>query len=131
MSLSVDTSVGRPRLAVIFGGRSSEHGVSCLTAREVIAAIDQDRYEVHPVGITRAGVWVRETAEWPELAAGQLPEVRDDRPAFAWEDLRGFDAVFPLLHGPWGEDGTIQGLLEMADVRYVGAGVLSSAVSMK
>ncbi len=130
MSLSVNTPVARPRLAVIFGGRSSEHGVSCLTAREVIAAIDTERYDVQPVGITRDGAWVQESADWPELVAGQLPEVRADRPAFVWEDLRGFDAVFPLLHGPWGEDGTIQGLLEMADVRYVGAGVLSSAVSM-
>ncbi|AXT84574.1 D-alanine--D-alanine ligase A [Aeromicrobium sp. A1-2] len=130
MSLSVDTSVGRPRLAVIFGGRSSEHGVSCLTAREVIAAIDGERYDIRPIGITRDGRWVEETAEWPDLLAGQLPEVRADRPAFRWEELGDFDAVFPLLHGPWGEDGTIQGLLEMADVRYVGAGVLSSAVSM-
>jgi D-alanine-D-alanine ligase len=130
MSLSVNTSVGKPRLAVIFGGRSSEHGVSCLTAREVIAAIDTDRYDVQPIGITRDGAWVRETADWSELASGQLPEVRDDLPAFVWEDLRDFDAAFPLLHGPWGEDGTIQGLFEMADVRYVGAGVLASAVSM-
>lgn len=130
MSLSVDTSVAKPRLAVIFGGRSSEHGVSCLTAREVIAAIDADRYDVHPIGITRDGAWVEETAEWPELVQGQLPEVRADRPAFTWEDLHGFDAAFPLLHGPWGEDGTIQGLFEMADVRYVGAGVLASAVGM-
>jgi D-alanine-D-alanine ligase len=130
MSLPIDTSVARPRLAVIFGGRSSEHGVSCLTAREVIAAIDPERYDVRPIGITRAGAWVHETAEWPDLVSGQLPEVRDDSPAFAWEDLRGFAAAFPLLHGPWGEDGTIQGLFEMADVRFVGAGVLASAVGM-
>ena len=91
MSLSVNTSVGKPRLAVIFGGRSSEHGVSCLTAREVIAAIDTERYDVRPVGITRDGAWVQESAEWPELVPGQLPEVRDDLPAFVWEDLRGFE----------------------------------------
>lgn len=120
----------RPRLAVVFGGRSSEHGVSCLTAREVLAVIDRDRYDVQPIGITRAGAWVAETAQWPALAAGTLPEVRDDFAPVAWESLRGFDAVFPLLHGPWGEDGTIQGLFEMADVRYVGAGVLASAVGM-
>ncbi|MEV7395953.1 D-alanine--D-alanine ligase family protein [Aeromicrobium sp. NPDC092404] len=126
----MDTSANRPRLAVIFGGRSSEHGVSCLTAREVIAAIDTDRYDVQPVGITRDGTWVRENLEWAELVPGQLPEVRGELPPFAWEDLRGYDAVFPLLHGPWGEDGTVQGLFEMADVRYVGAGVLASAVSM-
>lgn len=119
-----------PRLAVIFGGRSSEHGVSCLTAREVLAAIDTDRYDVQPVGITPDGLWVEETAEWGDLAPGTLPSVRDDMPSFVWERLREFDAVFPLLHGPWGEDGTLQGLLEMADIRYVGAGVLASAVSM-
>jgi D-alanine-D-alanine ligase len=120
----------KPRLAVIFGGRSSEHGVSCLTAREVLAAIDIDRYDVQPVGITPDGAWVEETAQWGELGPGVLPSVRGDLPAFRWERLRDFDAVFPLLHGPWGEDGTLQGLLEMVDVRYVGAGVLASAVSM-
>ncbi|MEJ7633217.1 D-alanine--D-alanine ligase family protein [Aeromicrobium sp.] len=130
MSLSVDLPVDKPRLAVVFGGRSSEHGVSCLTAREVIAAIDSERYDVRPIGITRDGAWVHETAQWPDLAAGELPEVRNDSPAFSWEELRELDAVFPLLHGPWGEDGTIQGLFEMADVHYVGAGVLASAVGM-
>ncbi|MET1062045.1 MAG: D-alanine--D-alanine ligase family protein [Aeromicrobium sp.] len=130
MSLSVDTSVGRTRLGVIFGGRSSEHGVSCLTAREVLAAIDADRYDIRLIGITRDGAWVEETAQWGELEPGTLPSVRDDMPPFAWEQLHELDAVFPLLHGPWGEDGTIQGLLEMAGVRYVGAGVLASAVSM-
>ncbi|AWB91829.1 D-alanine--D-alanine ligase family protein [Aeromicrobium chenweiae] len=130
MSLVNDPSPDKPRLAVIFGGRSSEHGVSCLTAREILAVIDRDRYEVLPVGITRDGAWVEETAQWDELEPGTLPSVREDRPAFAWERLRDVDVVFPVLHGPWGEDGTIQGLLEMADVRYVGAGVLASAVSM-
>jgi D-alanine-D-alanine ligase len=115
---------------VVFGGRSSEHGVSCLTAREVLAVVDRDRYDVRPVGITREGLWVHETAEWPDLAPGTLPQVRAELPPFAWEDLRAADAVFPLLHGPWGEDGTVQGLLEMADVRYVGAGVLASSVGM-
>lgn len=129
MSL-VTPSSNKPRLAVIFGGRSSEHGVSCLTAREVIAAIDHSSYDVRPIGITRDGGWVEETARWDTIEPGSLPAVRDDMPAFQWERLSEFDAVFPLLHGPWGEDGTIQGLLEMADVRYVGAGVLSSAVSM-
>jgi D-alanine-D-alanine ligase len=128
MSLT-DTGVARTRLAVVFGGRSSEHGVSCLTAREVLAVVDRDRYDVLPIGITHDGAWVRETADWPDLA-GALPEVRADLPPFLWEDLRDVDVVFPLLHGPWGEDGTVQGLLEMADVRYVGAGVLASAVGM-
>jgi len=130
MSPVTQPSPDKPRLAVIFGGRSSEHGVSCLTAREVLAAIDTDKYTVQPVGITRDGAWVEETAQWGDLEPGTLPSVRDDLPPFAWERLRDVDAVFPLLHGPWGEDGTLQGLLEMADVRYVGAGVLASAVSM-
>jgi D-alanine-D-alanine ligase len=129
MSL-VTRAPGKPRIAVVFGGRSSEHGVSCLTAREVLAAIDAERYEVQPVGITVEGAWVEETAVWDDVAPGTLPAVRTDLPAFAWERLRDFDAVLPLLHGPWGEDGTVQGLFEMADVRYVGAGVLASAVSM-
>jgi D-alanine-D-alanine ligase len=129
--MSLDTSSPvKPRIAVVFGGRSSEHGVSCLTAREVLAAIDTDRYEVRPIGITREGAWVEETAVWDDLEPGTLPGVRDGMPAFAWEGLREVDAVFPLLHGPWGEDGTLQGLLEMTDLRYVGAGVLASAVSM-
>ncbi len=130
MSPVTEHASDKPRLAVIFGGRSSEHGVSCLTAREVLAAIDTERYDVQPVGITRDGAWVEETAEWGEPAAGALPSVRPELPPFAWERLAEFDVVFPLLHGPWGEDGTLQGLLEMADVRYVGAGVLASAVSM-
>ena len=130
MSPVTQPSPDKPRLAVIFGGRSSEHGVSCLTAREVLAAIDTDKYTVQLVGITRDGAWVEETAQWGDLEPGTLPSVRDDLPPFAWERLRDVDAVFPLLHGPWGEDGTLQGLLEMADVRYVGAGVLASAVSM-
>lgn len=120
----------RPIIAAVFGGTSSEHGVSCLTAREVIAAIDPGRYTVVPVGITREGRWVHETAVWDDVPAGQLPAVRDDMPPFVWEQLREVDAVFPLLHGPWGEDGTVQGLLEMSGIRYVGSGVLASAVGM-
>lgn len=130
MSHPTDTNPTRARIAVVFGGRSSEHGVSCLTAREVLAVIDSDRYDVQPIGITLTGNWVAETAQWPEIAAGTLPSVREDRPPVTWESLREFDVVFPLIHGPWGEDGTIQGLFEMADVRYVGAGVLASSVGM-
>ena len=120
----------RPRLGVIFGGRSSEHGVSCLTAREVLAVIDPQRYDVVPIGIARDGRWVRAAAQFDELAPGELPEVDGSLPAFSWDELRDLDAAFPLLHGPWGEDGTLQGLLEMSGVRYVGAGVLSSSVGM-
>ena len=118
------------RVAVIFGGRSSEHGVSCLTARGVLQQIDRERYDVTPVGITRDGRWVVESADWPQLAPDALPEVNPENQPFSWESLRDFDVVFPLLHGPWGEDGTVQGMLEMAGVRFVGAGVLASAVAM-
>ncbi len=120
----------RTTIGVVFGGRSSEHGVSCLTAREVLAVIDRDKYDVVPIGITVDGRWVEETAVWDDLEPGTLPSVRGGLPPFSWDRVRELDVVFPLLHGPWGEDGTIQGLLEMAGVRYVGAGVLASSVGM-
>jgi D-alanine-D-alanine ligase len=148
------TSSGRtrkPRIAVVFGGRSNEHAISCVTAGSVLRAIDRDRYDVVPVGITHDGRWVLESGDPERLAitaADKLPEVDGSRAtvAIAQQDsasevvvhepgavprtLGEVDVVFPLLHGPWGEDGTIQGLLEMAGVRYVGAGVLASAVGM-
>ncbi len=141
----------KPRIAVVFGGRSSEHSISCVTAGSVLAAIDPDRYDVVPVGIAADGRWVLESADPQRLAitsADSLPEVDPTRATVALANKEGrselvvheassvphtlgdVDAVFPLLHGPWGEDGTIQGLLEMAGVRYVGAGVLASAVGM-
>jgi D-alanine-D-alanine ligase len=141
----------KPRIAVVFGGRSSEHAISCSTAGSVLQAIDKERYDVVPVGITHEGRWVLEADDPARLAitsADALPEVDGSRATVALaNDARGselvvheassvprtlgeVDAVFPLLHGPWGEDGTIQGLLEMAAVRYVGAGVLASAVGM-
>ena len=141
----------RPRIAVVFGGRSSEHAVSCVTAGSVLAALDMDRYDVVPIGITHEGRWVLESADPDRLAFGsadKLPEVDAARSTVALANESGgselvvhepgsvprtlgeVDVVFPLLHGPWGEDGTIQGLLEMAGVRYVGAGVLASAVGM-
>jgi D-alanine-D-alanine ligase len=146
-----DQTTRRPRIAVVFGGRSSEHAISCVTAGSVLAAIDPERYDVIPVGITHEGRWVLESAEPERLAitsADKLPEVDASRAtvALAQQDsgselvvsepstvprtLGEVDVVFPLLHGPWGEDGAIQGLLEMAGVRYVGAGVLASAVGM-
>jgi D-alanine-D-alanine ligase len=148
-----DQPVGtrKPRIAVVFGGRSSEHAVSCATAGSVLRAIDPDRYDVVPVGITREGRWVLESDDPARLAITSrdaLPEVDGSRAtvALAQQDagsevvvhepgavprtLGEVDAVFPLLHGPFGEDGTLQGLLEMAGVRYVGAGVLASAVGM-
>jgi D-alanine-D-alanine ligase len=141
----------KPRIAVVFGGRSSEHAVSCATAGSVLAAIDPQRYDVVPVGITHDGRWVLESDDPDRLAitsAEKLPEVDPTRATVSLASERGgselvvhdptavphklgeVDVVFPLLHGPWGEDGTIQGLLEMAGVRYVGAGVLASAVGM-
>jgi D-alanine-D-alanine ligase len=103
--------------------------VSCLTAANVLQVVDRDRFDVTPVGITVDGDWVRESASWPDLPSGTLPTVRA-MPPFDLDDLRDFDIVLPLLHGPWGEDGTIQGLFEMAGVHYVGAGVLASSVAM-
>ncbi len=141
----------RPRVAVVFGGRSEEHGVSCITAGSVLAAIDREAYDVVPVGIARDGRWVLERDEADRLrldGAGALPEVDADGPAVTLlqreetteltvtapgevpQVLGDVDVVLPLLHGPFGEDGTIQGLLEMAGVRYVGSGVLASAVGM-
>jgi len=137
----------KPRVAVVFGGRSSEHAISCVTAASVLSAIDRDRYDVVPVGIRTDGRWVLESGDTERLRItdGKLPEVdaaalpvlfgteRDlvvSEPGQVPRTLGEVDVVFPLLHGPWGEDGTIQGLLEMADMRYVGAGVLSSAIGM-
>jgi len=140
----------KPRVMVLFGGRSGEHAISCATAAGVLRAIDRDRYDVVPVGITRDGRWVvaaDEPERW-EISAGRLPEVvasdgevvvplsvgdRRLRVLDALEpprELGEVDVVFPLLHGPFGEDGTLQGLFELADLHYVGAGVLASAVGM-
>ncbi|MDA3629540.1 D-alanine--D-alanine ligase [Saccharopolyspora sp. WRP15-2] len=139
----------KTRVAVVFGGRSTEHGISCVSAGSVLAHLDQDRFEIVPVGITREGAWVLGTDDPKQL------EIRDRKapvvesgtaialpgdptrrdlvllgPERGGEVLSSVDVVFPVLHGAFGEDGTIQGLLEMADVPYVGPGVLSSAVSM-
>jgi D-alanine-D-alanine ligase len=135
---------------ILFGGRSGEHAISCATAAGVMRAIDRDRYDVVPVGITRDGRWVvaaDEPERW-EIGAGRLPEVvasdgevivplavgqrqlRVLDPLAPPRELGEVDVVFPVLHGPFGEDGTLQGMLELADIRYVGAGVLASAVGM-
>jgi D-alanine-D-alanine ligase len=108
------------RLVVLFGGRSAEHEVSCTTAASVLGAVDRDRYEVVPVGITREGRWVDAV---PPACEGPPVDPMDvlDAPA---------TVVLVLLHGPMGEDGTVQGLLEVAGVPYVGSGVLGSALAM-
>ncbi|AFR08262.1 D-alanine--D-alanine ligase family protein [Nocardiopsis alba] len=139
------------RIAVVFGGRSSEHEISCVTAGSVLSVIDPDRYEVVPVGITRTGNWVLASGDPENLridpATKALPSVSEDglelalpfdtagqlmtvSPSRGTERLAEVDVVLPLLHGPFGEDGTIQGLFEMMGVRYAGAGVFSSAAAM-
>ncbi|MGH3164948.1 MAG: D-alanine--D-alanine ligase family protein [Trebonia sp.] len=141
------------RVAVVFGGRSTEHAVSCASAGLVLGGIDRDRYEVVPIGIARDGRWVLTSDDPARLAltGGDLPSVDAvaepgvsvtpttgngrgalviTGPASLPEDLGEVDVVLPLLHGTFGEDGTIQGLLEMAGIQYAGAGVLASAAGM-
>lgn len=130
MTAPAGSSGRRTRVAVVFGGRSSEHAISCVTAGSVLRALDPERYDIVPIGIATDGRWVLESGDPDRLAiAGpdRLPAVDGDRTPATIGDV---DVVFPLLHGPWGEDGTIQGMLEMAGVRYVGSGVLASAVGM-
>jgi D-alanine-D-alanine ligase len=148
--MSDPTPDRRIRVALVFGGRSSEHAVSCATAASVLEAMDRDRYDVVPVGIAKDGHWVLapDDPEPLRLAPGHTPEVdgaassvivptsATDRTLVVHEPgapprtLGEVDVVFPLLHGPFGEDGTIQGLLDLADVRYVGSGVTASAAMM-
>ncbi len=142
--------VRRPRVAVVFGGRSSEHAISCISAGSVLRAIDRDTYDVVPIGITTDGRWVLEADDPDRLAieSGRLPAVDGAgaqvvlagdpttggltvaEPGAVPRVLGDVDVVLPLLHGPFGEDGTLQGLLELAGVPYVGSGVLSSAAAM-
>ncbi len=131
----------RIRVAVLAGGRSSEHEISLSSARAVVAALDPARYETVTIEIARDGRWALPGAAVPESIAG--PAADEAIPASAAETvplpaaapatlatLTGADVVLPLLHGPFGEDGTVQGALELADVPYVGAGVLASALCM-
>jgi D-alanine-D-alanine ligase len=138
------------RVAVVFGGKGPEHAVSAMGGGNVLASIDRSRYDVVPIGITRAGSWVQVADEPARLTitGGELPSVESvaepgsavvpgggagllaSAPGRIPHLLGEVDIVLPVLHGPFGEDGTIQGLLEMAGVPYVGAGVLASAVSM-
>ena len=142
----------RPRVLLLFGGRSSEHPVSCVTAAGVMRAIDREKYDVVPVGITRSGTWtlVDSDVDAFRLDGGKLPEILDSgahvslgaagtgesREVVARgmdgvaQALGSVDVVFPLLHGPYGEDGTVQGLLELAEIPYVGSGVAASAMGM-
>jgi D-alanine-D-alanine ligase len=133
----------RLRVALLFGGRSAEHDVSVLSAGNVFRALDPSRYEVVPIGITRAGTWLlctltgevfptRVPERGPHVAlvpggAGRLLVLPEGGPA---EPSLPIDVVFPVLHGPFGEDGTLQGTAELAGVPYVGSGVLGSAAAM-
>jgi D-alanine-D-alanine ligase len=150
---NVQKNERKPRVAVVFGGRSSEHGVSVVTAASVLRAIDREKYDVLPIGITSEGRWAL-TADAPERMAIEdrrmpsVEQVTDHDGAVVLpvdpasrevvyteagtvpKALGEVDVVLPLLHGPYGEDGTLQGLLELSGVPYVGAGVLASAVGM-
>jgi D-alanine-D-alanine ligase len=127
------------RVAIICGGRSSEHEISCISAGGVISAIDRSKFQPLLIGITKSGKWVHLEEDFPlRIIDGVLPVIPENSPPIV-ADISGFtfngspleiDIVFPLLHGPYGEDGTIQGMLEMADIDYVGSGVLASAVAM-
>jgi D-alanine-D-alanine ligase len=117
----------RVRVAVLLGGKSSEHEISLESARSVLEALDPERYEVATVAIQRDGRWELGNGEHSARSAAEtLPVPTDKVPATLGE----VDVVFPVLHGPFGEDGTVQGLLELAGVPYVGAGVLGSALAM-
>ena len=129
----------RIRLVVLFGGVSAEHEVSCVTASHVLRAVDPERYDLVPVGITKDGEWQLSDSTVAALASGPdaLPESLvpggtglQPMPTVAPQHPGQQVVVLPLMHGPFGEDGTVQGLLELADVPYVGAGVLGSAVCM-
>jgi D-alanine-D-alanine ligase len=140
----------KPRVAIVFGGRSSEHAISCISAGSVLRVIDRDAYDVVPIGISREGRWVLAADEPAKLAitGGTLPAVEESvgsvvlsgdptsrgmvvlEPGKVPRELGAVDVVLPLLHGPYGEDGTMQGLLELAGVSYVGSGVFASAAAM-
>jgi D-alanine-D-alanine ligase len=137
------------RVLLLFGGRSSEHEVSCLSARSVLAAVDRDRYEVFPVGITREGRWTLTDGDIVTRPGRPMPEVDDAGPTVALVGSRRgpllveldeadgssrvvseIDVAFPVLHGPYGEDGTVQGLLTTVGVPFVGADVTASSIGI-
>jgi D-alanine-D-alanine ligase len=159
----VNESPRKIRVAVVFGGRSTEHQISCVSAGSIMGALDPAEFEIVPIGITRAGRWVLTAGDPAQLAIGQrdgrpsLPEITAEsgeqvvlpgdptghdlipvggaglavlEPRDGGSALSGIDVVFPALHGAYGEDGTIQGLLEMAGIPYVGANVFASAAAM-
>jgi D-alanine-D-alanine ligase len=151
MSSTAAAATSRPtRVALVFGGRSGEHSISAIAAGGILEALDPDRFEVLPIGITPTGRWTLADGApgtWRIAADGTFPVVPEDGPEVLLppcagshefravrgghlESLGDVDVVFPVLHGPYGEDGTIQGALELLDLPYVGSGVLASALSM-
>jgi D-alanine-D-alanine ligase len=141
------TAQSKLRIGVIFGGRSGEHEVSLMSARSVLSVLDLQRYEVFQVGITQSGAWLTgegvleamesgrihqlyPAAVLPDPSYAGLVTIKKSEHGLKLELLSKLDVVFPVLHGTYGEDGTLQGLLEMANIAYVGAGVVGSAVGM-
>lgn len=130
----------KTKLCLLYGGKSAEHQVSLQTAKAVIHALDMEKYEIHPIFITGEGQWVKgqqltapvENVRELELKNGEAVKANALTAAFsaAGQSEGGYDVVFPLLHGPNGEDGTVQGMLEILNIPYVGNGVLSSAAGM-
>ncbi len=137
------------RLGLIFGGRSAEHEVSLMSARSVLNAIDREKYDVTLIGITKQGKWVAGGDPLKALASGDVAQMHEaallgepgkrellavseaaESHAMQLSSIAELDVIFPLLHGPYGEDGTVQGLFELADLPYVGSGVLASALAM-
>ncbi|MEZ7898260.1 MAG: D-alanine--D-alanine ligase family protein [Flaviflexus sp.] len=126
------------RVAIVYGGRSGEHSVSCMTASSVMSSIDTERYEIVPIGIRQDGTWVNGTTDTDVLGTGSATVGPGEPVTISYgtgtfhvgEESLDVDVVFPLLHGPFGEDGTIQGLFEMAGLKYVGSGVFASAAVM-
>ncbi len=131
--------MSKKTIAIIFGGRSSEHEISCISAGGIRDSLDSSLYNFELIGISKSGRWVHLPSDSIlEIKDGALPVVNSTLPEIV-ADIHGFsadgkklniDVVFPILHGPYGEDGTIQGFCEMADLPYVGSGVLASAIAM-
>jgi D-alanine-D-alanine ligase len=137
----------RLSVGILFGGRSGEHEVSIASATSIIEQLDPNRYDVVPIGITKQGRWLASGDPIEALRSGNLSlsrpaalltdpywkglfEFEDGAQLYGLEDLKGLDVIFPVLHGTYGEDGTVQGMLELAGIPYVGAGVLASAIAM-
>lgn len=131
-------------IGVVFGGKSAEHEVSQMSATSVINAIDKEKYNIIPIGITKDGKWKKysgdigliESGEWKMISDDKNDDIfsiisnNDKRVIMEQEEQSQIDVIFPILHGPMGEDGTVQGMFETMDVPYVGAGVLASALCM-